>query len=89
MPLSDSPNFLRAHDRLVDQGWVLQRRPSDSPRHAIAHYRHLVTGERGYLFRYAGTYRFQSLRPPARRRRSRVESTESPMSPAANSRPEC
>jgi hypothetical protein len=89
MPLSDSPNFPRAHDRLVAQGWVLQRRPQDSPRHAIAHYRHLMTGERGYLFRYAGTYQFQSLRLRARRRRSRVESPESPMSPASNSRPEC
>ena len=89
MSLNDSPNFPRAHDQLVGQGWVLQRRPPDSPGHAIAHYRHLMTGERGYLFRCAGTYQFQSLRLPARRRRSRVESPERPMSPAANSRPEC
>jgi hypothetical protein len=73
MVTQDSPDFMHAHYRLVGQGWLLQRRPGDAPRYAVAYYRHAVTGDCGYLVNAAGSFQLQPLDLTVRRHRPRVE----------------
>ena len=79
MAHQDSPDFMYAHHRLVGQGWLLQRRPGDAPRYAVAYYRHAVTGKCGYLVNDAGSFQLQPLDLTARRHRSHVDLNARPM----------
>jgi hypothetical protein len=79
MAPQDSPDFLYAHHRLVGQGWLLQHRPGDAPRYAVAYYRHAVTGKCGYLVNAAGSFQLQPLDLTARRHRSHIDLPGQPM----------
>ena len=79
MVTKDSPDFMYAHHRLVTQGWLLQHRPGDAPRYAVAYYRHAVTGKCGYLVNAAGSFQLQPLDLTARRHRSRIDLPGQPM----------
>lgn len=79
MVTKDSPDFMYAHHRLVGQGWLLQHRPGDAPRYAVAYYRHAVTGKCGYLVNAAGKFQLQPLDLTARRQHSRVDILGQPM----------
>lgn len=61
MPSYGFPEALVVHNQLRAAGWLLQRRPADAPRHAVGYYRHMTTGEYGYLVSFGARYVLQRV----------------------------